>query len=98
MTALALVIAPEAQQDLRDVYLYSKRTWGERQAGVYLGHIKACFWLLTTQPNAGPLRPELGHEVQSFVIKRHVVFYRRQLNQLQIVRVLHGRQDPELPA
>jgi|SRR5690554_1805896 len=96
MTALRLVIAPVAQEDLRNIYLYTKRTWGEQQATDYLDQLKDCFWLLTTQPRVGNLRPELGDDVRSLLVKHHVVFYRHKLNQMQIVRVLHGRQDPKL--
>lgn len=96
MTAPILVISPAAQRDLRDIYLYGMRTWGEQRAGDYLDDVRDRFWLLTTQPNIGVLRPELGNDLRSFVAKQHVVCYRLTLNQVQIVRVLHGRQEPEL--
>ncbi|MBE7373026.1 type II toxin-antitoxin system RelE/ParE family toxin [Pseudomonas lopnurensis] len=96
MTELMLVIAPVAQEDLRNIYLYGMRTWGEQQAGDYLDLVRDCFWHLTIHPDIGVSRPELGQHLRSFVVKQHVVFYRLKLDQLQIVRVLHGRQEPEL--
>lgn len=37
---------------------------------------------------------ELLPNMRSFSIDSHVVFYRLQQSQVEIVRVLHGRQDP----
>lgn len=93
MTALLLVVAPAAQEDLREMYRYGVRNWGQRKAGEYLEHFKDCFWLLTTEPSIGIVRPELGDGLRSFAAKQHVVFYRLTESQVQIVRVLHGRQE-----
>lgn len=93
MTALLLVVASAAQEDLREIYRYGMRNWGQRKAGEYLKHFKECFWLLTTESGIGIVRPELGDGLRSFATKQHVVFYRLTESQVQIVRVLHGRQE-----
>jgi toxin ParE1/3/4 len=91
---LKLVISPAAQQDLRDIHQFSLRTWGQAQSSEYLAQIKEQFWTLSTQPHIGVERPELAQGLRSIPVKNHILFYRVQNQQLEIVRVLHGRQDP----
>jgi toxin ParE1/3/4 len=91
---LKLVISPAAQQDLRNIYQYGLRTWGRSQSSDYLDLIRAHFIALTSQPRVAVDRPELAQNMHSLPVKSHVVFYRLETHQLEIVRVLHGRQDP----
>jgi toxin ParE1/3/4 len=47
----------------------------------------------------GMERPELMVGLRSFPVEQHVVFYRLagpENSHLEVVRVLNGRQDPEL--
>jgi len=81
---------PLAKHDLKRIY--SK--WGGRQASDYLDKLKKLFWELTEQPKMGVEREELFPNMCSFSIDSHAVFYRLQQSQVEVVRVLHGRQDP----
>ena len=91
---LELVISPEARQDLREIYQYSLRTWGQAQSAGYLAQIREQLWMLITQPQMGCERPDLAPSLRSMPVKRHILFYRVGNHRLEIVRVLHGRQDP----
>jgi toxin ParE1/3/4 len=53
------------------------------------------FWSLTEQPLMGIEHPELPPDVRSLVIQSHTVFYRVFAKRIEIIRVLHGRQDPQ---
>ena len=44
-------------------------------------------------PLIGRDRPELSPGLRSFVVGRHVIFYRRFGNGVEIVRVLDGARD-----
>ena len=94
MNPYRLVLSPAAQQDLQSIYQFGLRTWGQNQSSAYLHDLKEHLWILTTQPIMGVERTELEVAMRSFPVKSYVVFYRVQTNQVQIVRVLHGRQDP----
>lgn len=89
-----LVIAPAAQSDLRDIYQYGLQQWGKTQSERYLETLKEHFWLLTEQPLMGIVRNELLPEVRSLPIESHILFYRFISNQIEVIRVLHQRQDP----
>lgn len=90
-----LVIAPAAKTDLKDIYQYGLRQWGQTQSESYLENIKEHFWTLTEQPLIGIDRSELLAGARSLPIESHTLFYRVTPDTLEIVRVLHGRQDPQ---
>jgi len=90
-----LIIAPLAKHDLKHIYDYGISNWGARQASDYLDKLKEHFWGLTEQPKMGIEREELLPGMRSFPVDSHVVFYRLQQSQVEVVRILHGRQDPQ---
>ena len=50
------------------------------------------FELLGEHPRMGRRRPEFGPNVRSFVVEKHVIYYRPE-KELLIARVLHGSRD-----
>jgi len=95
MASHQLVIAPAAKNDLKDIYQYGLRQWGQVRSESYLSTLKSQFWLLTQQPLMGSERPELLPDARSLPINSHTLFYRVTANRVEIIRVLHGRQDPQ---
>ncbi|PUB86336.1 MAG: type II toxin-antitoxin system RelE/ParE family toxin [gamma proteobacterium symbiont of Ctena orbiculata] len=95
MASRLLVIAPAAKNDLKEIYQYGLRQWGQSQSESYLSTIKKQFWLLTRQPLMGTERPELLPDTRSLPTQSHTLFYRVTANRVEIIRVLHGRQDPQ---
>mgnify|MGYP000054792174 FL=1 len=95
MASHQLVIAPAAKKDLKDIYQYGMRQWGQAKSESYLASIKNQFWLLTQQPLMGTERPELLPDTRSLPIENHTLFYRVTAKRVEIIRVLHGRQDPQ---
>jgi toxin ParE1/3/4 len=90
-----LVLSPRSLDDLKDTHQYGVLNWGAAQASDYLNTLKACFWKLTEQPEMGVEREELLPNMRSFSIENHIIFYRLQSRHIEIVRVLHARQDPQ---
>lgn len=95
MPAHQLVIAPAAKADLKDIYQYGLRQWGQAQSDSYLENLKDHFWSLTEQSLMGVERSELLPGVRSLPIESHTLFYRVTADTVEIIRVLHGRQDPQ---
>lgn len=96
MALYRLVISPIARDDLRKIYQYGSLNWGISRAASYLDCLKKQFWSLTEHPEMGIERDELLPALRSLAIGSHVVFYRKQSRQVEVVRVLHSRQDPLL--
>jgi toxin ParE1/3/4 len=94
MSRYQLIISPAAQNDLRNIYQFGLRRWGKLQSVGYLNNLKTRLWALTQQPHIGIERPDLQSEIRSFPGASHVVFYRIQTQSIEVIRVLHVRQDP----
>ena len=95
MSTKQLVIASAAKIDLKDIYQYGLRQWGKVQSDRYLENIKDQLWSLREQPLIGVDRSELLPDVRSLPIESHTLFYRVTTDRVEIIRVLHGRQDPQ---
>lgn len=95
MPAHQLVIASAVKADLKDIYQYGLRQWGQAQSDSYLENLKDHFWSLTEQPLMGIERPELLPCARSLPIESHTLFYRVSTDTVEIIRVLHDRQDPQ---
>lgn len=93
--ALNIVIAPAAKTDLREIYQYGLRRWGQAQSDSYLETIKNQFCLLSEQPLIGTGRSELLPGTRSLPIESHTLFNRVTAETVEIIRILHGRQDPQ---
>ena len=94
MSVYKLVVAPAAKNDLKEIYQFGVAQWGKAQSDRYLSAIKNQLWLLTEQPLIGVERSELLLHIRSLPIQSHTLFYRVTAKQVEIIRVLHGRQDP----
>ena len=83
-----------ADEDLKEIYRYTRRMWGRAQAERYLRGLERRFSVLAGNPLAGLAREDLEPPgLRSVVHGSHVVFYQSQPYGVLIVRVLHGRQD-----
>lgn len=89
-----LLIAPAATVDLKDIYQFGLRQWGQTQSVSYLETLKEKLWALTEHPLMGTERPELLAGIRSLPIQSHILFYRVTSTSVDIIRLLHGRQDP----
>jgi len=95
MSAFSLVISPAARDDLRNIYQFGLRRWSKTQSSKYLDALNAALWALTEHPEMGIERKELLAGLRSLAVESHIIFYRPDIKQLKIVRVLDGRQGPK---
>jgi len=87
-------LTPDAKVSLKQIALYTRETWGEKQRRTYLKNIDACFHKLAASPMQGKARPEIHHALRSHPAGRHIVYYLIQDDYIVIVNVLHDRMDP----
>jgi len=85
-------ISPKARVDLDAIWSFIAAD-SEKAADAMIEQITAAFAMLTDNPNAGRLRPEISAAVRSFPVKRYLIFYVAEASGIKIIRVLHGRQD-----
>ncbi len=76
-----------AERDLKGIYHYTFRNFGETQANKYLLELDAVFELLAGYPNIG--RVYKGRTFQ-FVHGKHIILYRREGGDVLIGRIFHA--------
>ena len=89
-----LIVRPDAQVDIRDILLYTLARWSSEQRRRYRGDLDRAMRSLLIYPELGPSRNDLFPGCRNLAINEHVVFYTIADNEIVVLRVLHGNQDP----
>lgn len=90
------VLAPEAALDLVGIWRYLRREANISLANHVESVIRNRIAFLAQSPRAGHRRRDLTDEdVRFFPVYSYLIVYRPQTKPLQIVSILHGRQDVE---
>jgi toxin ParE1/3/4 len=90
-------VAPRAEADLDDIWLYVARESGSMEVATRLvDSITDRFCFLTNFPHAGRSRDrEFGVGTRSFPVGEYVIIYCIEGADVFILRVVHGRRDFE---
>ena len=86
-------LAPAAEADLEDIWLYAARNWSIDQADRYTDALEAAFDTLVAMPEIARERPEFSPPVRVHPSAQHVIIYRIAADHIVILRVLGGRQN-----
>jgi toxin ParE1/3/4 len=90
-----LIWSPEAEDDLFSVWSYGAEEWSPIAADDHLQNISMACTRLFRNPELGKSRSELIDGMRSILVDPHVVFYRIKTTTVEIIRVLHQREDVE---
>lgn len=92
---LDIRIAPEADDDLKSIAMYTSQHWGEAQATIYEAMIGESLESLREHPLLGHSRDDLFPGCRSVRVERHVLYYHQpHPDYIEVVRILHSRQNP----
>jgi plasmid stabilization system protein ParE len=87
------LLAPEAEDDLRQIWRYLLGGAGLAIANRIQGELVDAFEGLADVPGKGHKRPDLtDRDVLSFSVYQYLIVYRRT-EFVEIVAVLHGKRD-----
>ena len=87
-------LSPSARADLEAIAVYVGEAAGNDVAEQVLERIREkCRSLAKAPGRLGTPRDEIGEGIRSFPVSPHVLFFRGVEENLEIVRVLHERQD-----
>ena len=81
-----------ARADLDSIWNYIAAD-KDKAANAMLDRFGTVYEMLVQNPLAGRRRPDLGKDLRSFAVENFVVFYRPRSYGIEVVRVVHGRQD-----
>jgi toxin ParE1/3/4 len=89
-----LSFAPSARRDLAGISAHIAVAAGPLIASQVVVRIRTrCRLLQETPGEIGRARPELFPAVRSLPVPPHVIFFRYLDREVQVVRILHERQD-----
>ena len=80
-------------QDLVEIWLYTYKEWGEKQADKYLDDLDTAIKLLAEQPLISRIRTELDPPVRIHHHGHHLIVYLALDDGISIIRVLHESMD-----
>jgi len=90
---LYIEISQQAENDLEEIFDYTKDKHGIDQAFTYVSSFDDMFESIADYPEMGRDRREIRTELRSAIKDYHVVFYRVLIDRIRIVRVLHNARD-----
>jgi toxin ParE1/3/4 len=90
---LKVRLAPEAERDLENIWVHTVTMWSIDQAEHYIDDITSIFDLLSTSPLIARERNEFTPPVRIHRHQSHVIIYRVNGDCIDIVRVVHMKQN-----
>ena len=86
-------LTPAANNDLKDISRYTERKWGREQRNQYLTALDSRFRWLGENAEYGKSRDEIKEGYLCYPEGRHVIFYRKVKNHIEILGILHQNMD-----
>lgn len=88
----SLALSPAAEADLDYIWDYSAEHWGPDQADRYADEIRdACHGLASGARRGRPVDIRSGY--LKYAAGSHMVYFRDHGDRLEIIRILHQKQD-----
>lgn len=84
-------LAPQAEEDLLDLYLYGVETFGLEDSNAYVDSLTDCFELLAAQPGMGRSVDAMHRGARRFEHRRHVIYYEKRGPAILILAIVHER-------
>jgi toxin ParE1/3/4 len=90
---MAYLLSPLAQRDLEGIWDYSAKTWGIKQAQLYIRQIEACLIELNSSPHRARECDDIRVGYRKYPIGEHMLFLKIISEDIHIIRILHSRMD-----
>jgi toxin ParE1/3/4 len=85
-------ISPLAEFDLEEIGDYIARDNPSRAVS-FVREIRACCDKIAYNPEAAPLRHDLGEVIRMAIFGRYLIFYTADSESVRIERILHGARN-----
>ena len=82
-----------AQNDLADIFDYTRQTWSEAQAVTYLRLISDALDRLATFPEMAAIRDFIDPPVRVQKSGQHLIVYVVKNDSVDVIRILHSRSN-----
>jgi toxin ParE1/3/4 len=92
----SFTLTQKARDDMLSIGRYTRKQWGKVQQARYLSQLDAAFHDLADNPEIGRVCDDIRVGYYKFGVGKHLIYYRnKEKDQIEIVRILHGRMDIE---
>lgn len=88
----AVAFSPMAEADIDSIWDYSAARWGPDQADSYTDAIRDACQALAGGERQGRT-VDIRADYLKYAVGTHMVYFRDQADRLEIIRILHQRQD-----
>ncbi len=82
-----------AEDDLGEIWRFTAERWNLEQADRYYGEIIDALTRLSVQPDLGRACDDIRSGYRRYSVNAHVIFYRVEVEAVDVVRILHARRD-----
>jgi len=89
-------LSPQARNSLIQISEYTKENFGEAQRIRYLETLRKRMRAVARQPESGKHRSEIKPGYYSVYVGSHTLYYRIQVEGIEIIDVLHQSMEPAL--
>lgn len=86
-------LSPLAEADLEEIWLYTAKHWSMEQADTYHRNFVEAFEGLAAGRKQG--RPSVLPDFQKYPCGSHAIYFLMYADRLDVIRILHQRQDVE---
>lgn len=90
---IKIIKSSVAKQDLANIWYYSYKNYGEKQADKYIALLESKINALQTSPMLGVECSYIRKNYRKLHIEHHVVFYYLNKSEVIIPRILHERMS-----
>ena len=91
---MAYTLSSRAEDDLIEIYIEGASRFGVYQADHYLGKIEEMMGLLSENPRAAHVRPEISPPVRIHPFQSHLIVYMVDDNDdIFVIRIRHDHED-----
>lgn len=91
----SFTLTKKAKADMLSIGRYTMQKWGKVQRNKYLKQLDTAFFELAKTPEIGRKCNDIRNGYYRYGIGKHLIFYHRTNNDIEIVRILHGSMDIE---
>lgn len=86
-------LAPTAEHDLEQIWRTTAEEWGIDQAHRYTDKLSAVFEKLAEAPDRAAACDHIRLGYRRRNVERHVIYFRKMADGINIMRILHDRMD-----
>ncbi len=84
-----ILIQPQAKEDIKNIWLYTFKTWGVKQADLYTKDLGVTIDLLSVNPKIGFTIEHVKEGYRLYRFRHHFIVYLFVSNSIVITRVLN---------